>query len=88
MTAVLHHGWCSVKQGASYAVVSERTFRKWLKDGLRFAKLKTGMIRIKYSWIDEYLEKCETKLDQTDVDKIVNEVLDGVLTGNNNKRKF
>ena len=80
MTAVLHHGWCKVKQAASYAGVSERTFRQWLKDGLRFARMETGMILTNYSWIDEFLEQFESKQEQIDVDKIVNEVLGGVLT--------
>ncbi len=36
-----------------------RTFRSWLKSGLRHSRLKTGTILIKTTWIDEYLEQFE-----------------------------
>jgi len=80
MTAVHYHGWCKVKAAASYAGVSERTFRDWLKDGLKHSRLKTGTILIKYSWIDEYLEQLIATQGRSEIDKIVDEVLEGVLT--------
>lgn len=65
-------GYCKVKRAAQYAGVSERTFRKWLKDGLRHSRVGRTIL-IKYSWIDEYLAKYEVL--QNEVDEIVEEIL-------------
>ena len=65
-------GWTKVKGAACYAGISERSFRKWLKDGLRHVVMNTGTIIIKYSWVDEYLTGFETV--ENDVDRIVCEV--------------
>jgi len=64
-------GWVKVKVAAKYAGVSERTFRDWLKCGLRHSRLNTGTILIRYAWIDEYLHDFEEKENQ--VDGIVDE---------------
>ena len=48
-------GWASVKKAVKYADVSERTMRSWMKKGLKYSKLPSGMIRIQYSAIDEFL---------------------------------
>jgi len=65
-------GWSKVKGAARYAGVSERSFRKWLKDGLRHVQMNTGTILIKYSWVDEFLENFETQ--DNEVSRIVSEV--------------
>ena len=65
-------GYCKVKRAAQYAGVSERTFRKWLKDGLRHSRVK-GTILIRYAWIDEYLARYAVLQDE--VDEIVEEIL-------------
>jgi hypothetical protein len=65
--------WCKIKKGAEYSDISERTFRDWLKDGLKHARLPSGTILIKYEWIDEFLENYSAKEDL--VDKTVNEVM-------------
>jgi excisionase family DNA binding protein len=54
-------GWAKVSKAAEYAGVSVRTFRDWIKDGLRYVRLKTGTILVKYDWIDEYLTQYETQ---------------------------
>ena len=54
------------------AGVSERTFRKWLKDGLHHSRVR-GTILIHYFWIEEYLAKYEVV--QNEVDEIVEETL-------------
>ena len=56
MQLVDFRGWAKVKVAARYAGVSERTFRQWLKDGLKHSRLRSGTILVKYEWIDEYLE--------------------------------
>ena len=66
-------GYCKVKPAAKYAGVSERTFRPWLKDGLRHIRLKSGTILISYQAIDEYLAAHEVNHNQ--VDDLVEEVL-------------
>jgi hypothetical protein len=65
-------GWTKPKGGAVYAGVSERTFRPWLKKGLRHVRLETGTILIRYKWIDEFLENFEVQGDE--VSRIVNEI--------------
>jgi len=49
--------WLRIKTAAAYAQVSPRTFRPWLKDGLRHVKLPTGTILLRKEWIDQYFEK-------------------------------
>ena len=63
-------GWAKIKGAAAYAGVSERTLRKWLKNGLRHARLPSGTVLIKYSWIDEYLEGFEDT-HENEVNRIV-----------------
>ena len=65
-------GLVKVKQGAQYAGVSQRLFENWLKNGLRYAQLPSGLRLIKLSWIDEYLENFVRTQNKTD--EIVNEV--------------
>ncbi len=69
-------GYGKVKDGRKYAGVSERTFRPWLKVGLRHIRLPSGTILIKYSWIDEFLESFEVNENQ--VEKIVDDVMEGL----------
>ena len=66
-------GWSKIKSAAKYAVISERTMRNWLKDGLKHSRLPSGAVLIKYAWVDEYLEAFAATEDQ--VDKIVNETM-------------
>lgn len=67
-------GWAKIKQAAKYGGVGERTLRGvWLKTGLKHVRLDSGMILIKFSWIDEFLEGFVAKEDA--VDKIVRETL-------------
>jgi len=51
--------WLKIKEACDYVDISERTFRDWMKDGLRFSRLRSGTILIKKAWIDEYLESFE-----------------------------
>ena len=67
-------GWASVKKSAKYADVSERTMRSWMKKGLKYSKLPSGMIRIQYSAIDEFLSKYQVDTGSR-VDAIVEEVM-------------
>jgi predicted site-specific integrase-resolvase len=69
-------GWASVKKAAKYADVSERTMRSWLKKGLKYSRLPSGMIRIQYSAIDEFLKNF-TSDELCKVDAIVDEVMRG-----------
>ena len=73
ITSSDNRGWAKIKEAAKYAGVSVRTFRDWLKDGLRHSRLATGTILIAYAAIDEYLGGFEVSKNQ--VDDIVNEVM-------------
>ena len=65
-------GWARIKDGAKHGGVKERTFRDWLKAGLKYSRLPSGTILIRYSWIDEFLEKYQVNENQ--VQNIVDEV--------------
>ncbi len=71
ITSLDNRGWVKVKKAAKYADVSERTFRKWLKDGLHHSRVSAGMILVSYAAIDEYLGRSAVETNQ--VDEIVNE---------------
>ncbi len=77
MTMSTNLGWTKIKTGAEYAGVSERTFRDWLKQGLKHIRLPSGTILIRYSWIDEFLEKFLIDNKLPNIDKIVEEIIDG-----------
>lgn len=72
-------GWARIKEGAKYAGIRERTFRDWLKAGLKHSRLPSGTILIRYSWIDEWLEKYEVNENKVNeiVDQTLKEMTDG-----------
>lgn len=67
-------GWAKPKTAAKYAGISVRTLREWLKTGLKHSRLPGGRILIRYSWIDEFLEKFAR--EGSEVDRIVEEVME------------
>ena len=67
------NGWTKIKTAAKYAGIGERTFRDWLRQGLKHSRLPTGTILISYCAIDDFLERFAVDDDQ--VDRIANEVL-------------
>jgi predicted site-specific integrase-resolvase len=68
-------GWVKIKDAATYAGVSPRTFRNWLKQGLRHARVGgSGALLIKLDWIDEFLENHEVPKDDY-IDRIVDSVM-------------
>ena len=66
-------GWATIKKAAKYADVSERTFRDWLKNGLKHSRLNAKTIRIRYSDIDEFLERYQVD------DHLVDDLVDSVM---------
>ena len=77
-------GWSKIKTAAKYAGISERTFRGWLKQGLKHSRLPSGLLLISYTAIDEFLERFTA--DSNQVDEITEEILKGIITGNNVKK--
>ena len=72
-------GYAKVKEAARYAGVSPRTLRKFLRQGLKHARLPTGTILIRYGWIDEFLGRyVEDGHDR--VDKLVEEITQEMIT--------
>jgi len=67
------NGWARIKEGAKHSGVKERTFRDWLKGGLKHSRLPSGTVLIKFSDIDSFLEKFQVNEDQ--IEKIVGETL-------------
>jgi len=66
-------GWGKVKNIAKYAGVSERTVEDWLKMGLKYCQLPSGLRLIKFEWVDRFLEGFSDSSNQ--VDRIVDEVM-------------
>ena len=75
MTMSTNLGWTKIRTGAQYAGVGVRTFRAWLKQGLKYVRLPSGTILIK--WIDEFLEYCLIDSESDKIDRIVQEIIDG-----------
>ncbi len=73
----MERGWLKVKDAAKYAGISERTFRDWLKQKLKFSRLPSGTILIKKEWVDQYLERFIVSEAEVDVDLIVADVMKG-----------
>lgn len=72
-------GWSKIAGAAKYAGVSERTFRKWLKQGLAHCRLESGTILVRLSTIDQYLESRLVTEDQGErLDRLVDEVMRGL----------
>ena len=67
-------GWCKPKNAAAYAGVTLKTFRSWLKDGLKHSRLKSGHILVRVSAIDEYLSRFE--ISESRLDREVNRLLE------------
>jgi predicted site-specific integrase-resolvase len=70
-------GWTKIKAASAYAGISPRTMRRWLKQGLRHARLPSGTILIQYSAIDEFLANYEAQDNEVDqlVETIEKELL-------------
>ena len=66
-------GWATIKKAAKYADVSERTFRDWLKNGLKHSRLNAKTIRIRYSDIDEFLDRFQVD------DHLLDDLVDSVM---------
>ena len=66
-------GWVSIKNAAKYADVSVRTMRDLLKRGLKHSRLSSGIIRIRYSDIDEFFMQYQLYEDK--IEKIVDDVM-------------
>jgi hypothetical protein len=65
-------GWGKVKSAAEYAGMSPRTVSDWLKAGLKHSRLPSGAVLIRFSDIDEYLERFT--VDENMVDQMVDEI--------------
>ena len=69
-------GWGKIKDAAKYCSVSTRTLRDWLKRGLKHSRVDGGCILIRFSAIDEFLERFSVEDNLADVaDAIVREVM-------------
>jgi len=49
-------GWANGRQACLYAGIGLPTLRRWLDDGLAHSRIG-GLLRIKYSDIDEYIRR-------------------------------
>jgi hypothetical protein len=58
--------WGKIPAAAEYAGVCVRTIRYWMQKGLRYSRLPTGAVLIKFADIDEYLEQFATTSSEED----------------------
>jgi hypothetical protein len=69
-------GWLRIKVACSYCGgVFERTICNWMSESQRFSKVK-GVVLIKVSNLDEYLEKFEERKNK--IYRVVDEVIRGL----------
>lgn len=68
------YGWAKIKDAARYAGIGDKTFRKWLKKGLRYSKAPTGVLLVKLDDIDAFLMEFEV-LETDEVSGIVDSVM-------------
>ncbi len=66
-------GYLTVEAAAEYASVSVRTFRNWIKDGLKHVRVSRKMIRTKPDWIEEYLDQFQE--EHHEIEDVINEVM-------------
>jgi hypothetical protein len=59
-------GWAKIKGAAKYSGVSERTFRNFLKEGLKYSRLPSGTIVVQYGAIDRFLRGYEVIENEVD----------------------
>jgi excisionase family DNA binding protein len=57
-------GWLTIEGAAKYASASRCTVSKWMKEGLRHARLNSNTVRIKIEDIDAWLDqRCQTSVE-------------------------
>ena len=71
--------WLRCRESAKYANVSIRTFRMWLREkGLKHSQVG-GLILIKTSDIDDFLDTFAKEHNkESDINQTVDEVLNGI----------
>ena len=67
--------WMKIKQATKYASVSESTFRRWLKQGLRYVR-KEGTLYFKREWIDNFLLEYEVTGEKEIIEAMVNDLVE------------
>jgi len=55
-------GFARLKTACEYADISMTTLKNWIRDGLRCTRIK-GIVLIKYSDIDNYIDQFSKDLD-------------------------
>ncbi|MBF0449225.1 MAG: helix-turn-helix domain-containing protein [Candidatus Magnetomorum sp.] len=66
-------GYARIKTVCKYADISKTTLRNWIKDGLRYTKVK-GIVLFKHSDIDNYINQYSDD-SETKSTAIVNDVI-------------
>lgn len=71
--------WLRIRPAAQYAGVKDRTFRAWLKRGLKHVRLPSGLVLCHTDSIDTWLKQFECTKNV--VDKIVDSVVRDLVGG-------
>ena len=73
MDKLIEPAWLKPKKAAIYAGISERTFRSWLKQGLVYSRMPSGMMLVHRNDIDDFIRRYQTSEDE--VEKMVDSFL-------------
>lgn len=67
--------WLRIKDIPDYCGISERLAREWLKNGLRYSRIK-GVVLIRRETLDSYIERFAVSQNLEDeIDRIADEVV-------------
>ena len=79
-----------INAAAAYAGVSKRTIENWVRNGLRYTQLPSGLRLIKFEWLDEYLETFakSSPEEKKKIDRIVDEVMANLKVAKNGINPF
>lgn len=70
--------YMKMRDAARYAGVCVSTLRKWMRGGLRYARLPGGTVLVRASWVDEYLANFVCEGGGRDrIDEMIDEVMEG-----------
>jgi hypothetical protein len=69
--------WGKIPQAAAYCGVSPNTIRSWMKDSLKYTRLPSGMVLIRFADIDEYFNQFQVD-EKGRLDKMVTEIMKGL----------
>jgi len=75
--AVVIHVWLTIKEAATYARVSPRLIRKWLKSGLKHIEMNRKVKRINVHDLDDFLRSHPSPPSSPQLSTLLNKIRTG-----------